>query len=658
MIKFLKNKAKHLLLFAFFASLAPLLFKLLVVLEPMSTKGEQFDPKLLNINTIGKVVKYVDCLYNIKAKQTFDTATYVLTVSKVVSDKFYHGTLNYRFSENWIAYLCSKIIWSHLSSIVITNDILKHTHSFCSQQTIVFMDILMRKKINVRSVGLGTEDTAGHFLCEVYYEGKWHLHDVNLEPKWERIKHIRESLSYYLQYKDSLYTVYDGILPKIALEKMLQDVEYGPVNVLPGGNLRLFQQVTKIMTYVLPIIFMILFLFVLFKQKKSVNNQNKISSSINFNPRKYQICTRCVMDTTDIAITFNKAGECNHCVEYLEKRIKYKYKGGQSDTELEHLLSEIKTDGKGKDYDCLVGLSGGLDSSYVAYLCKKHGLRVLAVHVDNGWNSTDSVQNIINITRKLEIAYDSYVLDWEEFKDVQLAFLKAAVPEAETPSDIALLAALHQVAAKYDIKYLISGGNIATEGILPKYWHYDAKDRKYFNAIYNKFGTKKLKKFPFFGFVKEAYYKLVKKIKIIYLLNHVNYIKEDVTKTLEVELDWQSYGEKHHESIYTKFIQSYYLYEKFGIDYRRATFSSKICTGDMKREEALLQLETLPYDKVKIQSVIEYVCKKLSITQIEFNEIMKQPVKWYSDYPNNEKKLKFIYDTYRKLFKKEKLGNF
>ncbi|MBK9282898.1 MAG: N-acetyl sugar amidotransferase [Sphingobacteriaceae bacterium] len=423
--------------------------------------------------------------------------------------------------------------------------------------------------------------------------------------------------------------------------------------------MRLFQSVTKFLTYLIPLLILLLIVKIRFKQKTgSQNIPNNSSQDLNSVFRKYQICTRCVMDTSDIAITFNAAGECNHCIEYLEKRINFKYNKGQSELKLNQLLSEIKASGKGKQFDVLVGLSGGLDSSYVAYLCKKLDLRVLAVHVDNGWNSKDSVQNIINITQKLNIAYDSYVLDWEEFKDVQLAFLKASVPEAETPSDIALLAALHHVANKYDIKYLISGGNLATEGILPKHWHYDAKDGKYFSAIYHKFGTQKLKKFPFFGFATEAYYKLVKKIKIIYLLNYVNYVKEEVTQTLKKEIDWHSYGQKHHESIYTKFIQSYYLFNKFGIDYRRATFSSRICTGDMKREDALLQLKTLPYDENKIQSDIEYVCKKLGIKTNEFHEIMKQPVKWYSDYPNNEKKLKFIYDMYRKIFKKEKLGNF
>lgn len=372
----------------------------------------------------------------------------------------------------------------------------------------------------------------------------------------------------------------------------------------------------------------------------------------------YQICTRCVMDTSDPDITFNEAGECNLCTEFIGKRAKHNYHGAKSDKEFKSLIEEIKSAGRGKEYDCVVGLSGGIDSSYAAYIAKKNGLKILAVHMDNGWNSEEAVLNIKNIARKLEIDYESYVLDWEEFKDLQLAFLKASVPEAETPTDIALLAALHIVAAKYNIKYIISGGNFATEGILPKHWHYDAKDTTYMKYIQKKFGTKKLKRFPFFGFRQEMYYKLVKKIKIKYLLNYIPYSKDDAIKLLEKELDWRYYGGKHYESKYTGFIQSYYLFKKFGIDYRRATLATQICTGVVTRAEALKELEIKPYKEDKAELEKEYIAKKLGISVDEFEKIIISPGKWYSDYPNDEKRLRFIYDMYRKLFKKEKLGNF
>lgn len=364
------------------------------------------------------------------------------------------------------------------------------------------------------------------------------------------------------------------------------------------------------------------------------------------------------MDTTDLEITFDENGYCNHCTEFLNKRTKYKYQGEESDRALNHIVENMKRAGKGRDYDCIVGLSGGLDSSYTAYIAKQKGLRVLAVHMDNGWNTEESVMNIKNVAEKLEIDYDSYVLDWEEFKDLQLAFLKASVPEPETPTDMAIAAVCHHFAAKHNVKYIVSGGNIATEGILPRSWHYNAKDMKYFSYIQKTFGKKKLGYFPTFGLEKEIYYKLVKGIRMIYFLNYLPYVKNDAVKFLKKELNWKFYGEKHNESKYTGFIQSYYLYKKFGIDYRKATFSSEICAGEMSRCEALEQLRKKPYNLAKVEEEKIYISKKLGISKDEFEEIINLPGKWYWDYPNNEKKLGFVYNTYRKLFKKEKLASF
>ena len=376
------------------------------------------------------------------------------------------------------------------------------------------------------------------------------------------------------------------------------------------------------------------------------------------NNTQYQICVRCVMDSTDPEIKFDDQGYCNHCNEFHNRRGKHKYQGGESDKELKLIVQEIKESGKGKKYDCVLGLSGGIDSSYTAYKAVQLGLRPLAVHLDNGWNAEEAVRNIKNIARKLSIDYQSFVLDWEEFKDLQLSFLKASIPEAETPTDMAIPGALHKVAAQHNIKYVISGGNFATEGILPKHWHYNAKDLKYFNAIHKKYGKKKLKNFPFFGYKEETYYKLVKGIKMIYLLNYVPYIKDDAMDLLKRKLEWKYYGGKHYESKYTGFIQSYYLFEKFNIDYRRATFSTQICAGDMSRGEAINFLKTKPYKDVKIAIEKEYIAKKLSVSLKELEDLINSPPKWYTDYPNDEKKLSFIYNTYRKIFKKEKLANF
>ena len=364
------------------------------------------------------------------------------------------------------------------------------------------------------------------------------------------------------------------------------------------------------------------------------------------------------MDTTDLQITIGDNGYCNHCTEFLDNRVRHTYRGQESDAALNGLIATIKAAGKGNEYDCIIGVSGGSDSSYLAYVAKEKGLRPLAVHMDNGWNSEQAVQNIKNIIEKLEIDYESYVLDWHEFKDLQLSFLKASVPEAETPTDLAIVATLNYFAAKYNIRYILSGGNQATEGILPKSWHYNAKDLKYFNYIQRTFGARNLKNFPTFGYKKETYYKLIKGIRTVYPLNYVPYVKEEANQLLKDKFDWKYYGGKHYESKYTMFIQSYYLYEKFRIDYRRAGLAARICSGEISRSDAIEQLKSKPYDLAKIEDEKQYISKKLGVSRDEFERILNLPAKWYWDYPNDEKKLGFIYDAYRLLFKKDKLSSY
>jgi hypothetical protein len=265
----------------------------------------------------------------------------------------------------------------------------------------------------------------------------------------------------------------------------------------------------------------------------------------------------------------------------------------------------------------------------------------------------EAVSNIKNIVNYLGIDYQSYVLDWEEFKDLQLSFLKASVPEAETPTDMLILSAVHFYAAKYNVKYILSGGNFVTEGILPKSWHYDAKDLKYFNYIQRTFGKKRLKTISTFGYRTEIYYKIIRGIRIFYPLQNVPFRKTEVEKTLKESFDWKPYGGKHYESIYTRFIQSYYLYEKFKIDYRRSTLSSEICSGEISRNEAIEQLKSKPYDPSSILEEKQYISKKLGVSADEFEEILKSPPKWHWDYPNDKKKLRFIYTTYREYFQRK-----
>jgi len=389
-----------------------------------------------------------------------------------------------------------------------------------------------------------------------------------------------------------------------------------------------------------------------FSRKIQVQKLAEILHGLQSKKLSYQQCNRCVMDTSDSEITFDENGYCNHCTEYFEKTSKLIYHGQDSDIKLKQLVEKIKKSGKNHDYDCVIGISGGVDSIYTAYLAKQLGLRVLTVHMDNGWNSELAVHNIEKILKKLEMELYTIVLDWDEFRDLQLSFLLASVPEAETPTDIAIPSTLHKIAAKHNIKYVLSGGNYATEGILPKSWHYNAKDVKYLTSIQKKFGTKKLRTFPTFGFQKEIYYKYFKGIKMIYPLNYLSYNKKEAIQVLQKELDWKDYGGKHHESIYTKFIQSYLLFEKFGIDYRRATYSTQICSGVMSRDEALAEIMKKPYDASKLEDEKEYISKKLNISKEELNIIINQPAKSFKDYPNNQMILELIYDIYRKINRK------
>lgn len=366
--------------------------------------------------------------------------------------------------------------------------------------------------------------------------------------------------------------------------------------------------------------------------------------------RPYQICTRCVLDTSDPDIVFDAQGHCNHCNDYFDRIANLVYKGEESDRQLANIVDQIKSKGKGREYDCVIGISGGIDSCYVAYKVKQLGLRPLAVHMDNGWNSEEAVNNIKKVCNKLGIDYQSYVLDWEEFKDIQLAVLRSSIVEVEIPTDIAILSALHKVAAENGVKYIISGGNYATEGLLPESWFYNPKDARLLKGIHRRFGKKKMKTFPTFDYKKETYYKFVKGIKMVYLLNYLPYSKSDAMDLLKKELDWKYYGGKHYESKFTGFVQSYIQPEKFNVDYRRATFSTQICAGTMEREEALKILEKKPYDPEKVELEKEYVSKKLGISVEEFDRIMAEPPRSYQDYPNDEKLLTFIYNSYRRLF--------
>ncbi|MCX7696630.1 MAG: N-acetyl sugar amidotransferase [Bacteroidales bacterium] len=372
----------------------------------------------------------------------------------------------------------------------------------------------------------------------------------------------------------------------------------------------------------------------------------------------YQACKRCVMDNVvDPWIQFDADGFCNHCNNYL-KNLSPFIRGTEPDLASFKLqIQKIKQSGKGKLYDCIIGVSGGLDSSYSAYLLHREGVRLLGVHIDNFWNSQQAEENLKKLS-SLGIPIERYQVNWDEFKEFQLAFTRASVPEIETPTDIALQAILHEYAKKYNVKYIISGGNYGTEGIKPKHWHYYPKDWKYFKYIVKTFSNADPRKFPFFTLYDEFYYKFIKGIQYVYILNFIPYVKEKAIAELNEKLGWDYYGSKHNESTFTGFVQRYILPEKFKIDYRRATLSCQILYGittglkTLTRDEALEILSHSPYEGMNVDEEIEKICVKWNITRKEFDEMYNKPPKLYFDYPNNEKWIDFVYATYKRLFKK------
>ena len=364
----------------------------------------------------------------------------------------------------------------------------------------------------------------------------------------------------------------------------------------------------------------------------------------------YTICNRCVMDSSDPGITFDSLGNCNHCNEFLTIKQNIIYHGEESDKQLLSILKSIKKSGKKQKYDCLIGMSGGTDSSYVALKAVELGLKPLAVHMDNGWDSEEAVNNIKYLCTQLNIDYQSYVLNWKEFKDLQLSILKSSIVEVEIPTDVAIAGICYKVASENNIKYILGGGNIQTEGILPDLWFYNPKDLKLLKSIQSKFGSETLKNFPSFDYKIEIYYKFIRRIKMVYLLNYMPYSKDKAIEALENQVGWKNYGGKHHESVYTRFVQSYIQPVKFNLDYRRATLSTQICTKEMTRENALIELKNKPYNKDTLEEDKIYVSKKLGIELSELEKIMKTPPKSYKDYPNDEKKLEFIYKIYKKYF--------
>ena len=358
----------------------------------------------------------------------------------------------------------------------------------------------------------------------------------------------------------------------------------------------------------------------------------KQDAAANFN-RPYQQCAVSVMDTiADPDIHFDEKGISIYYYEYAEKEKLFVPEQSEAEAKLAELVAQIKQAGVGKKYDCITGISGGVDSSYLCLKAKQLGLRPLIVHFDNGWNSELAVKNIEHIISKLGFDLFTLVVDWNEFKDLQLSYLKASVVDIEALTDHAIAGTLYKIAAENNIKYILSGYNVVTEGVLPSYWVFNKSDGTNIKDIHKKYGTVPLKTYPLFGLKERKYFAGVKGIETINLLNFLPYNKAAVKEIITKELGWRDYGGKHYESIFTRFYQSYILPVKFGIDKRKAHLSNLIFSGQLTKEKALEELSKPIVDSQQLQEDYEFVLKKLNLSQTEFEAILAQPRREHNEF--------------------------
>lgn len=352
--------------------------------------------------------------------------------------------------------------------------------------------------------------------------------------------------------------------------------------------------------------------------------------------REFQRCTQCVMDTSDSKIQFDENGVCDHCRNF-EKNIK-PYWNAKEDKfdELEAISARIREAGKTNDYDCILGLSGGADSSYLAYIAKEiMHLRPLVLVVDTGWNLNVAVENIERIVKGLDLDMYTVVVNWKEMADLQLSYFKASISSCDQPQDHAIFAALYNYAVKHKIKYVLTGSNNSTEFIRPPVeWIY-MNDIVMMKDIHKKYGKVALKTYPMCGMLKyRILYRYFYGMKRVYPLDYVVYDKAKAMELLHEKYGWMKYENKHYENVFTRFFEGYYLPHKFGFDTRKNVCSNQILAGTMTREEALSILSKPPYDPEQMELDKEYVAKKMGITAEEFDRIIEQPNKTPSDYRN------------------------
>lgn len=357
------------------------------------------------------------------------------------------------------------------------------------------------------------------------------------------------------------------------------------------------------------------------------------------NERKSQICSNCIMDTTDPDITFDDNGKCDYCRNFEENILPDWHTDDRGRRELEEIANKIKIAGKGKDHDCLIGISGGVDSSYVALIAKERlGLRPLLFHVDAGWNSEISVSNIHRLIDGLGLDLYTDVIDWSEMRDLQVAFFRAQLANIDIPQDLAFFSSLYNFAMKHNFKYILTGANYSTECVRePNEWGaYFPTDMRFVKDIHGLFGEHPLKTFPNADIFKyKLYYRFIKGMKVVAPLNYVPYIKEDAIEELTERFGWQKYAQKHHESRFTRFVECYWLPRKFGHDRRKAHLSSLILTNQMTRNEALERISRPEISEEIMAEDFEYVAKKLNLSVSELQELFKGENKTYRDYKNN-----------------------
>src|ERR1035437_905536 len=351
------------------------------------------------------------------------------------------------------------------------------------------------------------------------------------------------------------------------------------------------------------------------------------------NDPHYQMCSISVMDNiADPDITFDNKGICNYYYLYKQLENENVYRGEDGKQHLNNLIKKIKKAGANRKYDCITGISGGVDSTYLIYKAKEWGLQPLIVHFDNGWDTEIAVGNINNIIQFTGFDLYTIVVNWNEFKDLQLAYIKASVVDIEVPTDHAISGTLQRLAAKYSVKYILSGNNVVCEAILPPYWIYDKNDHQNLLNIHSQFGILPLKTYPLFGYKERYYYGTMKNIQTVKPLNFIDYKYKEAKEIITREMNWRDYGAKHYESVFTKFYQTYILPRKFNIDKRKAHLSNLIFSGQISKEEALKELEKPLYADSDLQRDLEYVLKKFEISRDQFNCLMNEPRVEHSNF--------------------------